>query len=355
MMVSKTAFLVGGTGVIGRAAARRLAGTGWRVTVAARNAPRREQLPGRVSFVGLDRNRSDQVTDALADGTDVLVYLPGYTGRDAELMLSLQHRVGSIIAISSAVVYVDERGRGQGEPAGDDAFAVLPVPVNEEQPTASPGGPGYAGAKMAMERILFNGAKVPVTVFRPCNVHAPGARRPMEWYFLKRALDQRPVFIYGYRGHSVLHPVSAENIAELIRLAAERPGHGVFNAGDDDPPDVRRIGHLVASTVGHDPLDLLLPGAPPSPRVGASPWSVPHPVVLDMRKARHELGYAPMTSYNRTITQVCAWLRDETANRDWREVFPSLSGDQFDYAAEDAYLHSMEETGRNGPPWPAAG
>jgi hypothetical protein len=147
---------------------------------------------------------------------------------------------------------------------------------------------------------------------------------------------------------------STLNLAELIRLAAERPASRVLDCGDPDPPTVREIGRLVCATAGHRPVEVLVPGGPPAPTVGASPWSLPRPFVVDMTAAERELGYRPLTSYGEAVAATCSWLEEVTRGRDWRAVLPGLArypgGEQFDYAAEDAFL-----AGLSGAPAPRRG
>lgn len=97
-------------------------------------------------------------------------------------------------------------------------------------------------------------------------------------------MDRRPVVVHSFRGESLLHTTATANLAELIRLAAELPGRHVLNCSDPDPPTVLRIARAVAATVGHEPAEVLVPGPPPAPNVGDSPWSVPRRFVLDGRR-----------------------------------------------------------------------
>ena len=76
------------------------------------------------------------------------------------------------------------------------------------------------------------------------------------------------------------------------------------------------------------------------PPVGATPWSVQHPFVLDMTAAT-ALGYRAETSYAATVGPICDWLVHATAGKDWRALFPVLASypfDLFDYQTEDALL-----------------
>jgi nucleoside-diphosphate-sugar epimerase len=277
----------------------------------------------------------------VGDGVDVLVDVIPLRRADAEQLLSLGSAVGSLIAISTAGVYADRHGRSLG--SGEEQFPDFPAPIRERQATVPPDDETYAGGKVAVERALMERPEARATVIRPCAVHGPGDRQSREWYFVKRILDGRPYVVLPYRGRSRFHTTSVENLAELVWLAAERPGSRVINCGDPDPPSVLEIGRAVSAALGHELAEVLLPG-PPQGTVGDHPWGVPKPFVMDMTEAELELRYRPVTSYAKAVRTTCEWLVEATAGRDWREVLPNLAsqpGDPFDYEAEDAFLDRL--------------
>ena len=62
-----------------------------------------------------------------------------------------------------------------------------------------------------------------------------------------------------------------------------------------------------------------------------------------MTEAEVELGYRPVTTYEKALPETVAWLVDAVGDRPWREVLtasPYLES-MFDYAAEDAYLEGL--------------
>jgi nucleoside-diphosphate-sugar epimerase len=350
--VSRRALVVGGTGQIGRAAAAALARDGWEVVALDRG---RRPLLGELAELGVthdvcDRDADGALVAAVGAGAELLVDTVAYTAEHGRQLAGLAGRVGALVVVSSASVYADAAGRTLDEATGEANFPALPVPIPERHPTVAPGDETYSTRKVALERVLLGQDDVPATVLRPGAIHGPGSRGAREWYFGKRALDRREVVVLAYRGESVFHTTSVANLAELIRLAADRPGRRVLNAGDPDPPPVAAIGRLVGAIFGHAPRTVLLPGAPPSEGVGDTPWSVPadRPLVVAMDAARDELGYAPVTTYPEAVGATCRWLVEATRGRDWREVLPDLARyaeASFDYAAEDAYLATWEPSG----------
>jgi nucleoside-diphosphate-sugar epimerase len=319
-----TALVLGGTGQIGRAAARRLAGDGWDVTIAARHDPPPELADFR--FARVDRTAAGELEQA-ADGVDLLVDIVPMTLDDGRQLVSLAGRVGSVIAISSAAVY---------------GWSGLPVPVPERHTTVEPGDDDYATRKRAIELMLRDAPDLRATVLRPGAIHGEGSPHPREWYFVKRALDGRRAIMLAHRGASRFHPTATANLAELIALAARRPRTRVLNAGDPEVPTALQIARAIGAVLGHEWTEVLMAGAEQG-SVGEHPWNAPAPFVLDMTEATLQLGYLPVTTYERAVRETVEWTIAATRDRDWREAFRDSKylEPMFDYAAEDAYLDGL--------------
>ena len=343
------ALILGGTGQIGRACAATLARAGWEVVALSRGE---REVPDALAALGVvhrrvDRREPEALVAAAGEGAEVIVDVVGYDERDAQQLLALRGHVGGVIAVSSASVYADAQGRTLDEASDAEQFPRLPIPIPESQATVPPGPATYSTRKVALERTLLEQDLIPATVVRPCAVHGPGATGAREWWVVGRACDRRPYLALAHAGGATFHPTSTRNLAELVRLAAERPGTRVLNCGDPDPPSVRDLVRIVAAVVDYDPIEVLLPGPPRGP-VGESPWTAPQPFVLDMTAAATLLGYRPVVSYSEAVRETCAWLLAETAKRPWQEVLPSLAaaGDAvFPYELEDQLLRELVARG----------
>ncbi|MFE6409638.1 NAD-dependent epimerase/dehydratase family protein [Streptomyces sp. NPDC057837] len=338
----RRAVVIGAGGQIGRPAVAALARDGWAVTAASRGGGRDGDWPGEVRAERLDREDDAALGALIGDGCDLVVDIVAYGARHARQLTALAGRIGSAVVVSTVSVYEDGEGRGfdtMGEP---DGLPRYPVPITEDQPTVAPGEGTYSTGKAALEReLLAAGDRLPTTLLRAGAVHGPHSPLPRELYFVKRNLDGRRRRVLAFRGESLFHTAAARNIAELVRLAAARPGSRVLNACDPEPPTVARIGAAIDAVMGVRTETVLLDGPAPSPAVGSSPWSVERPVVCDMSAAGRELGYRPVVSYAGSIPETVDELTRRLAGRDWREAFPSLARiypDLFDYAAEDAWL-----------------
>ncbi|MET9898981.1 NAD(P)-dependent oxidoreductase [Streptomyces sp. NPDC006446] len=337
-------MVIGATGQIGRAAVKALAEDGWDVTAASRGGGRDDGWPAEVRTAALDREDDTALATVVGDGCDALVDIVAYGAGHARQLTALAGRVGSAVVISSVSVYEDDKGRGFDTQAEPDGFPSYPVPIPESQGTVPPGESTYSTRKVALEReLLAAGDRLPTTLLRAGAVHGPYGRTPRELYVVKRNLDGRRRRILAFGGASRFHPVSVHTLAELIRLAAARPGSRVLNACDPEAPTVAEIARAIDAVMGARTEDVLVDGPPPSSTVGDTPWSVPQPVICDMSAAERELGHRPMIRYADTLPETIASIERQLAGRDWREAYPAMFrnyGDLFDYAAEDAWLAS---------------
>ena len=354
------AVIIGGTGAIGRAAARRLLATGWSVELTGREPAR---MPRDIAAAGgrfiavdaADTRDAGQLRAAFGDGADLLVDCACFTAEDAAALLPLARDAASTVLISSKAVYVDAAGRHSNSPVKPDFGG----PVREDQPTVAPGygdyrsAEGYPAGKVAAEQVLLDSG-APVTVLRPSKIHGPGSRQPREWMFVKRVLDRRPVLFLAHRGAGVDHPTAAANIAALIDLAAARPGRRILNAADPDAPSALEISRVIARQLGHTWDEVLLddqqatpgqpaPGqpAPGQPAPGRHPWDRPHPFVLDMTAAAG-LGYSPAGDYAATVAAEVDWLVAAAQGGEDAGLIPGPGDEYFapllDYRSEDRWL-----------------
>jgi nucleoside-diphosphate-sugar epimerase len=339
----RRALVVGGTGMIGRAVARRLLAAGWQVDLTGRDPSR---LPADVAaaggrFVAAERSDAAQLLAALGDGADLLVDCICYTAEAARRLLPLAGHAGSTVMISSKAVYVDALGNHSNSDTAPDFGA----PIRETQPTVAPGDSdyatreGYGANKVAAEQVLLDSG-LPVTVLRPSKVHGAGAENPREWVFVKRVLDRRPAVLLARHGAGVDHTTAAANIAALVEVAAAKPGRRILNSADPDAPSALEISRTIARHLDHAWDEVLL-GDGADDALGRHPWDTPHPIVLDTTAAV-TLGYEPVGDYATTVVDEVDWLVSIARAPDGAASLPghddALFGPMLDYAAEDRYL-----------------
>jgi nucleoside-diphosphate-sugar epimerase len=334
--MARTAFIVGGSGQIGQATARRLLAAGWEVT-AAQTRPEgvpADLIAAGVTAVALDRKAPGALPAALAGGADALIDTVAFDAGDGRQLLEIEPHVGALVVISSGSVYCDDQGRTLDE-AGETGFPRFPPRIGEDQRTVAPSEATYSTRKRALEETLLAGARGPLAILRPCAIHGPGSRHPREWFFVKRILDGRRVVPLAFGGESRFHTSATANIAQLILRCLEARGAHVLNAADPDPPTVREIGALIAAHYASAIQLAAFPGPPKGP-VGSHPWCVARPLVVDMTRAL-ALGYRPVTTYAEALGAACAAAE---AAAGAGIALPAYFESLFDYAAEDAFLEA---------------
>lgn len=342
------AVVLGGTGLVGRAVARRLLRAGWQVDLTGRDPT---HLPDDVAaaggrFVAAEREDTGRLRGVFGEGADLLVDCICYTAAAAEDLLPLARNAASTVMISSKAVYVDDLGNHSNSPA----LPNFPHPLRETQPTLAPrrdipyaSAEGYGPNKVAAEQVLLDSG-LPVTILRPSKIHGEGAANPREWVFVKRVLDQRPVVMLAHRGAGGDHTTAAANIAALVETVATRPGCRILNSADPDALDGLAIARTVARYLGHHWYEVLLDDDA-DPRLGGHPWDRRPPVVLDTTAAV-ALGYEPAGDYASTAAEEIDWLVSAARAGDPARVLPAADDPSYvrylDYTAEDAYLAATQ-------------
>lgn len=333
------AVILGGTGVLGRAAARRLLAANWTVDLTGRDPSRMpdDLTAAGARFHAADRHDPAALADLLRDGADLLVDALCFTAADAHQLIPFLPDVTSTVMLSSKAVYIDQEGRH----SNSDDSPHFPSPIREDHPTMSPSNAdynsreGYGANKVAAELVLLDSGH-PVTVIRASKVHGEGAARPREWIFVKRVLDRRPAVFLAQRGEGTDHTTAAVNTAALIERVAAVPGRRILNSADPDAPSGLEIARTIAAYLGHTWDEILL-NDDAEPDLGQHPWDARPPIILDTT-ASLDLGYMPVGNYAQTISAELNWLVEAA-----RAGLAPTPDDPFfapllDYAAEDRYL-----------------
>ena len=357
------AVVLGGSGLIGRAVARRLLLAGWDVEITGRDLSRvpADLLSAGARFHPIDRDQAGALSGLIGSGADLLVDCLCFTAAGARQLLPVLGDVGSTVMLSSKAVYVDSAGRH----VNSSSRPEFSGPIAEDQATVAPGNgffdspEGYGSNKVAAEHVLLDSGH-PVTVVRASKVHGEGAFPAREWVFVRRVLDNRKAVFLVSAGAGVDHTTAAVNIAALVECVTRNPGTRILNSADPDAPSALDISLVVASYFGHEWEEVLLPGGgvsprvdaggagpgsqePESPELGAHPWDSAAPIVLDTR-ASLELGYVPVGDYAATVRDEIAWL-SRTADDPRQKVLRSEFFSRYvDYSLEDQFLSNPGRT-----------
>jgi nucleoside-diphosphate-sugar epimerase len=333
--MTKSGVVLGVSGQIGTAVARRMLAEGWSVRgLHQPDTPPPDDLAAVEVVIG-DRNDDTVLTRVLGVGADGVVDTIAYKSTHAHQLLVRAQDLGALAVVSSVAVYADDRGHSMDCPE-----PMFPVPVTESQTLVAADDMTYGGGKVCLENVLLDAGKLPVTVLRPAAVCGPGSRHLREWWLVKRVLDGRTILPLKDGGRSRFHPSSTCNIAALAVHSLSLTSSQALNAADPDCPTVLDIATYVASAMNHDWRIIPLPAGQSTGAAGDTPWTAEHPIVLDTSRAI-STGYIPASTYADAVPALVQAAIDEVGQRDWRDVYPALAAypaDQFDYPAEDRLL-----------------
>ncbi len=226
--VGRVAVVTGASSGIGEATARRLAGDGWHVVVAARRAERLATLADEIdgTAVVLDVTSDDSVAGLLAALGDL--------GREVALLVN--NAGGALGTDRVAEASLDDwRWMHEVNVLGTLRVTRALLPVLRQAPAAHvvvvtstaaqtvyPGGGGYTAAKHAEGalartlRLELVGEPVRVTEIAPGMVHTE------EFSLVRNRGDaERSASVYA----GVDRPLTADDVAECIRWTAGLPAH----------------------------------------------------------------------------------------------------------------------------------
>lgn len=180
------------------------------------------------------------------------------------------------------------------------------VPIPEDHPTR-PSSIYGLHKKLVEEHLAFLQRRqvLDSVVVRPGNVYGPGQLpdrgQGLVASALGRIAQKLPLEIWG-DGSSIRDYVYAGDVAQAFLAAAERgrPGEA-YNVGAGRGRSIRQIVAAIESLVGH-PAEVLYT----SPQAGGVPINV-----LDITRARAELGWSPEVGLEEGLSRTWRWITDE--------------------------------------------
>jgi nucleoside-diphosphate-sugar epimerase len=317
-------LVTGATGFIGRHLIARLLNGGDRVRALVRPATDGSDL----AALGVELVRGDvrdptavehaaahcelvyHLAKASSSGSDSTVQAVNVGGTANVARAALRAGVARLIHCSSAAVYGSSMGTR---------------PVDEDMPPMPDSR--YAWSKALAERVLQSErvcANLPVVVARITGVMGPGTPR---WRLLFRSVAQRQFRIPG-AGSNHHHLADVSDIVEGLLLSATRRGieGRTYNLAGSEPIRLRDLVQLIAAELG---VPGELPRGFPATPFRIYGWlsgiisritgmSLPRADgiaaimsdrILDISRARDELGYAPRTSLPEAIHRTAEWYR----------------------------------------------
>ncbi|GAA2726144.1 NAD-dependent epimerase/dehydratase family protein [Cellulomonas aerilata] len=259
------AVVLGGTGFVGSAVARRLLADGFDVTVAARRAPRD---PGRLAGARvLTLDASDPtVHDELLEGASAVVYAVGCLfpqESNASPLADIQDSLTPLIHLlealrrrpSVSLVFLSSGGTVYGNPRT--------LPVTEDHPTDPT--TSYGILKLAAEKYIGMYRElygIDARVLRVANAYGPlqpvGRGQGVVGVFLEQLLQGAPVTVFG-AGRSVRDYVHVDDVARAVSVSLTAAGPATLNVGTGVGTSLLQIVQLLEQitgrgiTVRHEP------------------------------------------------------------------------------------------------------
>ncbi len=311
--MSRTAFVTGGSGFVGRNLIAGLRAGGYSVRALARSDAAAEQvtrLGAEPVHGGLDDEEAmrrgmtgcDVVFHAAADtrssGSFAEAYRTNVTGTEHVLAAARAAGVRRMVHVSTEAVLI---GRGQSSLV--DADETVPRP-------AHPTGQYNQTKALAEERALAaNSAQLETVVVRPRLIW--GAGDTSLWLPSLASAVRSGSFRWIGGGHHLTSTTHVANVGEGLILAAERGRAGeIYFVTDGEPVDFRQFITEMLQTQGIDPGSRSMPrwlalamaslleagwrifrlkGSPPLTR--AIVHTMSEEMTVSDAKARRELGY----------------------------------------------------------------
>lgn len=320
------AFVTGGSGFVGGHLIRRLVGEGHEVVALARS----DGAAARVESLGATAHRGDLSAPAVLaagmEGCDVAFHCAAVVGSHVDpteaqavnvegtrhvVEAARAASVRRLVHLSTESVLID------GSPLNgvDETHAI---PKKGHLST-------YAATKAEAERIVLsaNGTGIETIAIRPRLIWGPEDTTWMPGLLEK--ID-RGVFRWVDHGEHRGSTCHVANVVEALVLASDRGTPGTPYFVTDGPPRAfKEFAAAYLASAGVEVGDASVPGwvmraagaaleflwgilptrsSPPLNRIEA--YMVSHPQVFDDSKAREELGYRPVVSFEQGIAELTA-------------------------------------------------
>lgn len=307
-------LITGANGFIGRRLVRRLLAEGMEVhALVLPNEPVPIDWEGEVAIHRGDITNREAVLK-LGKGKEKIFHLAAVVSDWGPESLYQQVTVGGTRNVLDAAL------QAGGQVVLASSIAVYGEQLQDKQchealPHGKALGP-YSRTKQAQEvmaRAYQEKHGLPVVIIRPANVYGPGCR---PWvHELIQAMQRWPVLIGNSENNAGL--VYVDNLVELMVLAAENPKAAgqVYNAAEDNPTTWKQYTNELARLAGLPPPRSVSPLlAHPTASLLERTWkwlgvkTRPHLTRealnlvtanynIPIHKARQELGYEPVVSY----------------------------------------------------------
>jgi nucleoside-diphosphate-sugar epimerase len=328
------ALVVGGTGPTGPFIVNGLIERGYQVSIFHRGKHEIDEIPPEVEHIHADPHFRETI-DAALEGRHFDLAVVTY-GRIRVLAKALEGKVDRFLSVGG---YVGVRG-------SMDPSALFPTgmtsPVPEDASVVDREEELRIAYLVAQTEKTVLESHPDATHFRYPAVYGPhqmGGGR--EWSFVRRILDRRPFIVLPDGGLSLFMHGFAGNLAHAVLLAVDQPENSagqIYHCGDERQLTMHQIVEVIATALDHEWEIVCMPDAIAHPaRYYAERTS--HHQLMDLAKIKRQLGYRDVHPAEEALRMTVEWL---VANPP--ADGSSVSGDPFDYAAEDKLVAAYRES-----------
>jgi len=207
-------------------------------------------------------------------------------------------------------------------------------PLDEETETLRPDrAPSGVASQILADQVVAGAAeegKLPGAIVRLAELYGPRQPRCAEWFFAKRALDERPRVALPDGGLHICHRGFVQSMAWGVvqALCTKRAVGEVYNLGEEKLYTLAQLAQGVARALDHEWQLYSVPG-----HLWTTPYA--HTSFFDLRKARAHLRYRDRMIPRDGLELTMAYLAQNPMGEDW--AWPGIEA-PFDYQREDALI-----------------
>ena len=176
------------------------------------------------------------------------------------------------------------------------------APFREDDPVDRPISP-YAATKKACELMAYTFHHLhglPVTGLRFFTAYGPRNRPDLAIPRFTRLIDRgEPVPMFGDGTTRRDYTFVADIVDGIVRAIDRCRGHHLYNLGNSDPIELRRLIEEIGAALGKEPMIRRMPEQPGDVRQ----------TYADVSRAAAELGYAPTTPIADGLARYVDWYR----------------------------------------------
>ncbi len=310
---------------------------GYEVAILHRGKHEIDEIPPEVEHIHTDPNFRENLDEALAGRHfDLCIASYGRLRFVAEATVGKAERFIALGASSYRGISAPQCNFPRGE--------TLPIP--ESRPFAQSEEENKFSFLIAQaERRVFELHPGATYIRIPPFPYGPHQVRPREWLIIRRILDRRPFIILPDGGLTLYAHGYAENLAHCVLLAVDNPAISAgqsYNCADETQLTLRQIVEVISDEMGSS---IEVKAVPLVLADIAKPLLLHHTTghnMLDLFKARTELGYRDRVPATEAMRRTTRWLLDHPVEPGGHTA--TMLGDPFDYAAEDRFLAMYERS-----------